>query len=253
MTKKSDQLKNRWQKEASLKMHGWDFSHLKGRWVQEGLPWDYAKTVLKYLKPSDRLLDMATGGGELLLSFKHTYCLTAVTESWSPNIKLLQKKLSPKGIQVYPTGSEAGLPVEDDSLDIILNSHGDFNLPLIYRKLHAGGLFISEQVGVVNNFSLSQYLDPKYLPAFPDNTLLNTLTKLEENGFQILKAQQAFPVLKFLDVGAIVYYASVIPWEFPKFSVKDSFEALCGLQKLIEKQKYVLTYEDRFLVVGRKP
>lgn len=245
-------LKEIWKKEANLKMHGWDFSHLKGRWSNEKLPWDFRTTILKYLKNNDKLLDMATGGGELLLSFKHDDRLTAVTESWNPNIKLIQEKLTPRGIKVYPTKEETDLPVPDNSLDFISNSHGAFKPKLIYKKLHAGGLFVTEQVGATNNFSLSRYLDQKYIPAFPDNTLINSSVSFENEGFKILLAKQAFPELKFFDVGAIVYYASVIPWEFKSFSVDSSFEKLLKLQKIIDNQHYISTNEDRFLIVAQK-
>ena len=66
----SEKLKEQWlAEEAIAHIHGWDFSHLKGRWDDDGeLPWDYKTEVLAALRPDSRILDMDTGGGEFLLA-----------------------------------------------------------------------------------------------------------------------------------------------------------------------------------------
>ncbi|WP_416353387.1 SAM-dependent methyltransferase [Agrilactobacillus fermenti] len=241
-----------WEKEAAVGMQGWDFQHLAGRWSNSSLPWNYTATVLQYLKTTDRLLDMSTGGGELLQSFHHPNQLTTVTESWPPNIQLLQKTLASTGVHVLPTAHEADLPKTKQPFNVITNSHGTFEAQSLFQALAPGGYFITEQVGATNNFSLSRYLSPAYTPAYPDNTLLVAQTVLQNAGFKVLTAQQAYPELKFFDVGAIVYYATVIPWEFPDFSVTHCLEQLETLQDLIQSQGYIATNEDRFLIVAKK-
>ena len=52
------------QEEQSAEMHGWDFSHIRGRVVEAPLPWDYKQKVLDFLKPQSVILDMGPGGGE---------------------------------------------------------------------------------------------------------------------------------------------------------------------------------------------
>ncbi|AUJ32157.1 MAG: SAM-dependent methyltransferase [Liquorilactobacillus nagelii] len=245
-------LKLLWEKEAQLDMHGWNFDHLKGRWLNKEMPWDYRKIVLKYLKQDASLLDMATGGGELLLSFKHNTARTSATESWLPNIKVIKERLLPLGIKIYPTKTEEELPIKDDSVDFITNSHAAFNAASVYKKLHTGGFFITEQVGATNNFSLSRYLDESYTPPYPESTLLNSIINLKSAGFEILLAKQSFPELIFFDVGAVVYYATVIPWEFKNFNIDQCFDKLLSLQKLIDANQYISTNEDRFIIVARK-
>ena len=66
-------------------MSGWDFSHIDSRYTADPLPWDYREKVREFLRPGVRLLDMGTGGGELLLTLGHPYELTSVTEGWAPN------------------------------------------------------------------------------------------------------------------------------------------------------------------------
>lgn len=47
---------------------GWDFSWLEGRWVEGPTPWDYREQVRARLTVVQSLLDLGTGGGELLAS-----------------------------------------------------------------------------------------------------------------------------------------------------------------------------------------
>lgn len=250
-----DALLAQWQKEEKAGITGWDFSKLAGRWTNDPLPWHYKKIVRDHLRRNDQLLDMGTGGGELLRSFHHDPHLTAVTEAWEPNVKLLQGTLAPRGVTVYavPQDHEAALPVPDASQDIILNSHAAFDADLIFNKLKPGGLFITEQVGATNNFALSRFLVPDYQPAFPDNTMLNTVAAFNHAGLTVIRAESAHPAMTFFDVGAVVYYASIIPWEFPGFTVAKAQSQLFVLQSLITTHRQIITKEDRFLVIARKP
>lgn len=60
-------LLNTWKQEESIAhIHGWDFSHIAGRYTEEmDLPWDYQHIILDRLKPEMKLLDVDTGGEQL--------------------------------------------------------------------------------------------------------------------------------------------------------------------------------------------
>ena len=90
-------LRNIWkQEEAAAHIHGWDFSHIHGRYEEENdLPWDYEEIVRQYLYSDLDILDYDTGGGEFLLSLNHPYSRTAATEGYPPNVKLCREKLLP--------------------------------------------------------------------------------------------------------------------------------------------------------------
>ena len=165
-------LKTYLQKEEAAAFRGWDFSYLEDRWRSEALGWDYREVLKRYLKSTDSLLDMGTGGGEFLLRLGHPHRRTAVTEG--------------------------------------------------------------------------------FCPAFPDHDLVHNRTYLESAGFTVLEAQEAFVTLEFFDLGAVAYYAKLIPWEFPGFSVERDFQRLLQLQCRLEKHGAIASIEHRFLLVGRK-
>ena len=85
-----------WKKEESVAhIHGWDFSHIAGRYTEEtDLPWDYQRIILDYLKPEMKLLDVDTGGGEFLLLLRHPCENTSAAEAYPPNVELCKEACS---------------------------------------------------------------------------------------------------------------------------------------------------------------
>ena len=136
-----DDIYLRWlAEEQTAHIKGWDFSHIADRYTEEDdLPWDYRARVLHYLKPDARLLDIDTGGGEFLLSLNHPCRLLAATEAYPPNVLLCQEKLPPLGVTFRRAEGSGVLPFENDSFDMVINRHGDFNPGEIFRVLKPGG------------------------------------------------------------------------------------------------------------------
>lgn len=245
------ELKKLWKKEEKMSFQGWNFSYLDDRWEFEKLPWDYKYILKEYLKPNYQLLDMGTGGGEFLLSLNHPYEKTSVTEAFEPNVKLCKDKLSPLGICVRQVYDDAELPFEDNSFDMIINKHDSCNVKEINRTLKPNGIFITQQVGGKNNEILSNRLIKNFEPKYSYLNLNYAVDKLEKNLFKILYKNEYFPYLHFYDVGTIVYYAKIIEWEFPGFSVDSCFDELCRMYEELKKKPYIESYEHRFIVVAK--
>jgi len=49
-----------------------------------------------------------------------------------------------------------------------------------------------------------------------------------------------------------VYFAKIISWEFPGFSVDKCFEELCKLNEELKIKGYIESFEHRFIIVCRK-
>ena len=245
-------LKKYLLREESTAFQGWDFSYLEGRWRSDELGWDYREVLHRYLTSTDRLLDMGTGGGEFLLELGHPHQLTAVTEGYAPNVALCRERLEPLGIQVEDCDGEGELPFPDASFDVVANRHESFDAGAVWRVLRSGGYFVTQQVGGENNRLLSQRLIEGFRPSFPNHDLAHNRASLEAKGFTVLEAQEAFVTLEFLDLGAVAYFAKLIPWEFPGFSVEQDFQRLLRLQQELEETGIIVSTEHRFLLVGRK-
>ncbi|MGO1470092.1 MAG: class I SAM-dependent methyltransferase [Tissierella sp.] len=245
-------LKEEWKKEEQHTFKGWDFSHIDDRYDSEELPWVYKEIILNHLKPSDKLLDMGTGGGEFLLTLNHTYELTSVTEAYPPNVELCKKELSPMGIEVKQVIEDSNIPYSNDKFDIVINKHESFDVKEVKRILKKDGFFITQQVGGKNNNDLSSKLIDNLEIKDSKHNLENNIKLLKEAGFEILYTNEYFPKNKFYDIGALVYFAKIIEWEFPNFSVDSCFDSLCKLQKELEDKGYVTGTEHRFIIVAKK-
>ena len=250
----TNELIERWKAEERIAhIHGWDFSHIAGRYAEEDdLPWDYRETILRYLRPEMKILDIDTGGGEFLLSLGHPYENTAATENYPPNVELCRDVLLPLGIDFRPADGGWELSFDDGNFDMVINRHGDFNAEEIYRVLKPGGLFITQQVGAENDRELVALLCGETERPFPKQYLDITVRKFRDAGFEILDGQECFCPIRFFDVGALVWFARIIEWEFPGFSVDTHLDRLLNAQRLLEQNSSIDGRIHRFLLVARK-
>ncbi len=248
----NQELHQRWLVDAQKGLSGWDFSHLQGRCESTPLPWDLSTVIHFFLKPAMDLLDMGTGGGEFLLSIQHPSEHTFVTEGYPPNLTLCRKKLEPLGITVRESCPDGTIPYESLQFDVVMNRHDSFDSAEVYRVLKPGGYFVTQQVGGLNHLDLSRQLIPGYRPLLPNHTLIPVCAEVKAAGFQIILQQEFFPTVRYYDVGALVFMASVLPWEFPEFSVDRSLEQLLAMHKEVEAAGAILGTEHRFLMVARK-
>jgi hypothetical protein len=135
---------------------------------------------------------------------------------------------------------------------MIINRHGNFNAKEIYRLLRCDGVFITEQVGGDNDRDLVEIVLPGTEKPFPHLNLAEQRKHFENAGFQILKAEEAYRPIKFYDVGAFVWFAHIIEWEFPNFSVDRCFEHLLKMQEVIDQEGKIEGTIHRYLLVARK-
>lgn len=242
-----------WKQEEARTFTGWDFSYLDGRVIHEKLPWDYDVLVRKYLKKADQLLDIGTGGGEYLLTLEHPYMNTHVTEAYPPNIELCKIQLGSLGIDVQSVSDDGWLPFEDHSMDIIINRHEYFRVEEVARVLKPGGMLITQQVGSWNNWEFAKRVVGNTSSRGPSGNIFGTTVKeMKTIGFDIWMRQEYYPEMKFLDIGALVYFAKIIQWEFPDFSVDRCKEQLFELQNELSQKGYITSKEHRYVIVGKK-
>ena len=249
------ELKEHWlAEERSAQIHGWDFSRLDGRMISgdDDLPWSFPERIAHYRKDSFRLLDIDTGGGEFLLALGHPHELTSATEGYPPNVELCRQTLTALGIDFREVTDYANMPFADESFDLIINRHGSFDAGELYRILKPNGLFLTQQVGSLNDRELVEFLLPDAPIPFPENDLSQQTALLANAGFSIIEQDEAVRPISFTDVGALVWFAKVIPWEFIDFSVEKCYDRLLAAEKVIRENGHIDGRIHRFYIAAQK-
>lgn len=242
--------------EYSTDFSGWDFSYLtdSGRMRESVLPWNYRSLVedrLSLARNSVSLLDMGTGGGEFLLSLKNLPPETFATEGYEPNLKVAQENLKEKGIEVRFIGADDRIPYDDRQFTTVINRHESFDSGEVNRVLKAGGVFITQQVGGLNDLNLNSALNAA-ASEYSSWHLFSAVKDLSGRGFRILRQQEAYGYTRFYDIGAIVYYLKCIPWQIPDFSVERYADSLHSLHEYIETNGYLDLINHRFVIIAEK-
>ncbi|OGO30576.1 MAG: hypothetical protein A2Z29_11410 [Chloroflexi bacterium RBG_16_56_11] len=256
---------NKWIFESFIKeardtpFSGWDFSYLirTGRMAEAPLRWNYFNVVLPYLRKADTMLDMGTGGGEVLAGFQLLPPVTCATEQYHPNVAVARKRLEPLGVKVFEIEEEkeppynASLAFDDAFFDLVINRHEAYYPPELMRILKPGGTFITQQVGSLTNVPLVQFLLGKTIPVSNWN-LKSAVDELKAAGFKIIQSQEDIKFYRYYDIGAIGYLLKAIPWTIEDFSVEKYRDKLWELHIRISEDGYFDTPQHRFLILARK-
>ena len=200
------------QEAQSTPFSGWDFSWLASRMHQEEPPWNYPNLVHAQLDGVKRLLDMGTGGGEFLASLDPLPHETHATEAYPPNLPIAQTRLSPLGVCVHRITEESDLPFKDQYFDLVINRHESYHHQEAYRILKPGGVFITQQVGELDNLELNLLLENEQAYKLTDWGLESEVFHISEAGLSIKRAEKAALKTIFKDIGAVLYYLKAIPW-----------------------------------------
>ena len=245
---------------------GWDFSHLEGRLVESPPPFDYLAAVRGRRPGGGAMLDLGTGGGEVLSGLAPFPALTIATEAWGPNVPVAVRRLGRLGAQVVfaegapenwetlatPLRNAPALPFRDQAFDLVIDRHESYLAAEVFRVLEPGGWFVTQQCGGTHHADLNDLVGlPR--PRYASWGLEAAKAQLGAAGFQAIDGREAFSETRIHDVGAIVYYLRALPWQAPGFHASDHLPALRTLHARIIANGPLTIRSHHFLVEARKP
>jgi SAM-dependent methyltransferase len=246
---------------------GWDFSFLAGRSFSAPLSWDYAQTVAG-LVDGRPMLDLGTGGGEVLANLPARPPRTVATEAWEPNVPVAARRLAPLGIPVvrYQDAAENGqqaaspaealrerLPFRDGAFGLVINRHESFRGSEVARLLAPGGHFVTQQVDLHWADDFRAALDLPADAGGPDSWLPLARQQVQAAGLVVTRAAAQVGQLSFTDVGALAYYLlRAVTWIVPEADLAACRPALRRLHEQLRDAPFSVR-EPRFLLVARKP
>lgn len=228
--------------------------------VEAPMKWNYYDIVLPILRESESLLDMGTGGGEVLSSFVPLPAFTYATEQYKPNIPVARKKLEPLGVKVVQIDERYSnnevLPFKERMFDLIINRHESYHPVELARILKSKGIFVTQQVGPGLQ-NLTEILTGK-TAVKSDMNLDSLISGLKLVGFKIMDAREDTQLVRLYDVGAIVFWLKAIPWiiedvtSVQDFTVDRYRDKLWELHLQIEKDGFFDCSHALFIIVAEK-
>jgi SAM-dependent methyltransferase len=237
-------------KNADQAFSGWDFSFVSGtgRMASGLLDWSYGTQALKLMQNSNSLLDMGTGGGEFLSMLRPFPAEIFATEAYEPNIPIAKAKLEPLGVQVMGINEDSELPFVTGQFDTIINKHESYSVSEVRRILKSGGIFLTQQVGGRDCLEINEALGAKVDGDYSHWTLDYAVDELKDAGFTINSSGEQYPVKRFYDIGALVYYLTAIPWQVEGFSAEKYIDELYEIHKQIEEKGFYEVKQHRFFI-----
>ncbi|MFC7527844.1 methyltransferase [Actinoplanes sp. GCM10030250] len=228
-------------------MTGWEFAWLDGLAVASEPSWSYPEMARPLLRRAFSLLDLDTGGGELLAELSPLPPHTVAVESWSRNTPAARERLTPFGVSVLTE-----LPAGENEFDLVLSRHGRLPAPDIARLLKPGGTLLTQQVGSDDLADLNSALGAP--PPHPRRWDAEVAVRaLEAAGLRVTDVREEHPAAVFRDISSVVHQLRTVPWQVRDFTPQRYERALARLSATIRARGEFTARAHRFLVQAQRP
>ncbi len=201
-------------------LRGWDWSRLRSRRAKT--PWNYPDVVRSHVKPTDRVLDVGTGGGEKFLLLADAFGSGVGVDSDPSMIEVANENLPEElsGRVQFMVGDADDLAFENESFDVVLNRHSIVNPDEVVRVLRPGGLFINQHVGPKN---LEKLVDPwRHMGELGLGDVQGELDRFDELGCEVLEFREYDVEYVFLDEESLLFQLKAMPMPAPVVAERDA-------------------------------
>lgn len=253
---------------------GWGFGWLDGRATEERPPWGYVRLLAQRLGTASAVLDVDTGGGEVLAEalalargpradgadvrradgVDRARATVTATEGWSPNAVRARDLLGRYGVRVVESAPGEPLPFPDRSFDLVVARH-----PVtpgwaeIQRVLVEGGEYVAQHVGPRSAFELIERfvgpIDERPAGRDPDVEAADARAA----GLVVDEVRTARCRMEFRDIGAVVWTLRKCVWWVPDFTVARYRDRLLELDARMRAEEPFVAHSTRHLVVAHRP
>ncbi|MGW2820605.1 class I SAM-dependent methyltransferase [Streptomyces sp. NPDC001443] len=244
---------------TAVPTEGWDFSWFEGRATEQRPSWGYAVSKAARLSRATAVLDLQTGGGEVL-DFalgraERAPLLTVATEGWPPNVAKATALLGRRGVAVVAVEEDAPLPFADGAFDLVVSRH-----PVrpqweeIARVLAPGGTYFAQHVGPASVVELVEYfLGPQPEAVRGARDPGRERADAEAAGLEVVGLRAERLRVEFHDIAAVVHFLRKVIWMVPGFTVEAYEPRLRALHRRIETEGPFVAHSTRHLFDARKP
>jgi len=270
----SDEFERLVSEALQAPFSGWDFSWLQGRRVEipdprGNIDMVYSERARARIASASAVLDLGTGGGEVLSRFAPFPSVAVATEAYPPNVTGAAKRLTPLGVQViWADGACADsrgpqppnqwphrrLPIASATFDLVLARSSSFCPREVFRVLKPGGTLLTLQAGTQKDdpglVELLEGTPPEWTQPGYGWDIDATLA---EAGFVRAEEIERRVTTTFRDIGAMVYFLKAVPWVIIDFEVNCYRERLYKLHQRMQTTGGLTASGSERLIEVRRP
>jgi SAM-dependent methyltransferase len=235
--------------QQAAQLSGWTFAYTP-RPLGAPPPWDYESRARALAAGARSLVDMSTGGGEVLSRVLAGYGgRAAATEAWGPNVPVAARRLGALGVAVVQS-RDFEMPFSPMAFDLVLNRHAALLPAEVSRVLEPGGTVLTQQVHPDWHHELGQF--------FPRMTIFEQHHEtypqgFREAGLKVVDFQQHAQPMAYQHLGEIVYMLVAAPWTVPDFDVEADLDALLRLEHTLRRPEGIVLTDRRYILEAHKP
>lgn len=223
---------------------GWDFSRMSD-W-RAPVPWSYTDVVDEHIGPDRDVLDIGTGGGEILRSFA-TRIRTGLGIDIDPLMVAAARESANSARNVtFRRGSHL-LEEVPETFDVVLDRQAPFSLEAVASHLRDGGVFVTQQVGERNMANVKAALGQS-APAPV------TRQMFDGSGLEILEFREYDVEYIVRDIDSLVFWLAALDSSHADIdggrAIGDAATLNAILHGNVTADGFV-TNEHRYLVVAR--
>lgn len=234
-------------------LQGWDFSRVRAH--RGPVLWDYVDVVRQYLKSSDCVLDVGTGGGEIFLSLASSFQQGFGIDQNPAMISTAQQNLSMLDIDniSLATMEAKHLQFDAQSFDVVLLRHLHVFVSEIVRVLRPGGCFITQMVG---QRSALNFLDTfGWSPASFGPDWWQPVSELADDfrlqNCRILAVAEYDVPYWFQDIESFLFWILAVPWP-EKIELEKHWQTINRILETSQTEQGIETNEHRGLLIVQK-
>ena len=239
--------------ETVGKVEGWDFSRV--RVERSPVLWDYVDVVRQYLKPTDRVLDIGTGGGEIFFSLASCFGEGIGVDQNPAMIETATHNQSTLSIDNVSLAIMEGNNLQFDAgeFDVVLLRHLRAYVSGIVRVLRPGGYFITQMVGQRSSLNLLDAFGWTPASFGPDwwQSVSELADQFQEHGCHILALAEYDVPYWFHDVESFIFWLMSVPWP-EKIELEKHWRHINQFLETSQTERGIETNEHRGMLIVQK-
>ena len=221
---------------------GWDFSSMSD--LRQPVPWEYHEVVLRYLRPSDAVLDIGTGGGDRLRDLAGAFGSGLGVDMDPAMVRFATRNSAMPNLSFRVCSDR--LESVPETFDVIINRHAPFDPSAVAAHLRPGGYFITQQVGERNMACVKAVLGQ---PPGPPAIQRQSFAAGELRLLAFLEYDVEYVVC---DIESLAFWLNALDLDHADVDGQSALASVATLNQILAgnvDERGFVTNEHRYLVV----